>query len=505
MKILTAEQLRKVDRQTLIDQQISSLELMERAASSVVAAIFKDLINSPKRPFSVVCGVGDNGGDGLAIARLLMLAGESVKVYLLQARQYSKDNEANQKRFSGDNISLFYLDNIPDFSDNEIIIDCLFGTGLSRPLTQDYEQLILRINTHPNLILSVDMPSGLLADRLSDPHARVVRATKIYTFQIPKMALLLPCHHHFNNNFEVLDIQLQASALDAQISTSFYIDQQVAAELVRPRTRYAHKGSFGHVLMIGGSHGKIGAVVLSSLAAMRSGCGLCTAYLPGCGYTTMQTAIPEVMVLTDLDEEVMTSFPNIDNYAAVGVGMGMGTDPRTQQAFAEFITTLPTDVKLVLDADALNSLASEDRLLSHLLPNTILTPHPKELERLIGKWSDDFDKIERVKAFSSLYKVIVLVKGANSMIVSPDGRLYFNATGNAGMATAGSGDVLTGILTSLLGQGYEPLEAVLLGVYLHGAAGDRAKQERGEEGLIASDIAHYFSPALQAIKRTEFL
>jgi len=505
MKILTAEQLLEVDRQTLIDQQISSLELMERAASSVVEAILKDLINSPKRIFSIVCGRGNNGGDGLAIARLLMLAGESVKVYLLDAGQYSKDNEANQKRFIRDIISLFYLDNIPDFSDNEIIIDCMFGTGLSRPLAQEYDQIIHRINTHPNLIFSVDMPSGLLADQISDPYARVVKPTKIYTFQTPKMALLLPGHHDFTNSFEVLDIRLEASALDAQISTSFYVDQQVATDLVKPRQRYAHKGSFGHVLLIGGSYGKVGAMVLSSLAAMRSGCGLCTAYLPRCGYATLQTAIPEVMVLTDPGEEVITIFPDVESYTVVGVGIGMGRDPRTQQAFAEFMTTLPADVKLVLDADALNNLASEDVLLSHLPPNTILTPHPKELERLIGKWSDDFDKIERVKIFSSTYKVIVLVKGANSMIVSPDGRLYFNSTGNAGMATAGSGDVLTGILTSLLGQGYEPLEAALLGVYLHGAAGDQAKQKRGEEGLIASDIAHCFSSALQEIKRSEFL
>lgn len=505
MKILTAAQVQEVDRQTLIAQRISSLELMERASEEVVKAVLRDLSQKKERTFSLLCGGGNNGGDGLVIARLLLSMGEKVKVHILKAARYSSDNVANQSKIDSTCISFFDLDNIPYLSDKEVIIDCLFGAGLSRPLSTEYRLLVDRINAHPNLVLSVDMPSGLLADHLNESAAIAVKPDKIYTFQTPKMALLLPDNHHFTREFEVLDIGLDKNALDSQVSHSYYIDEALVASLVKMRTRYSHKGSFGHVVLIGGSYGKIGAMSLCCLAAMKAGCGLCTVYVPRCGYICLQTAVPEVMVLTDPEEELISIFPTVNSFSAVGVGMGMGQESKTKTAFFEFLQSLSPSSKLVLDADALNLVASRREVLSCLPFHTIMTPHPKELERLIGKWSNDIDKIEKVKEFSSLYQVIVLVKGANSMIVNPNGHLYFNSTGNPGMATGGSGDVLTGIITSLLGQGYEPMDAVVLGVYLHGAAGDRVMDEIGEEGLVASDIILQLSPAMQEIKRHRFL
>ncbi|QQT26359.1 NAD(P)H-hydrate dehydratase [Sphingobacterium spiritivorum] len=500
MKILNAIQFKEVDQLTIAAQHISSLELMERASFALTQAIERDLKDVSRYSFVVLCGSGNNGGDGLAVARMLLEKGADVQVYLLNSPHYSEDNLQNQEKIHPDFIKFFVVELPPEIDKNAIILDCLFGVGLSRPLDESYRPLIESINNHAGYILSADLPSGLQADVINAADAIVVKATKIYTFHSPKLAMLLPQHQEWVDTYEVIDIRLDPDAIRQQHVDHYYVTEQWAFAKLKTRNRFSHKGTFGHALLIGGSYGKIGAVRLSATAAARSGCGLVTVYIPGCGYTAFQAAVPEIMVLTDSNNNHITNYPSVKPYSAIGVGIGMGQEGPTGTAFVKLMRSLTPDTRLVLDADALNLLATRQDLLANLPPDTILTPHPKELKRLIGEWTDDRKKIEKVRNFASLYKVIVIVKGANTMTVVPDGKLYFNSTGNAGMATGGSGDVLTGIITSLLAQGYSAEDAAILAVYLHGAAGDEARKERGEESLIASDIITCLSTAFQRLR-----
>lgn len=500
MKILNAIQLKAADQLTIAAQHISSLELMERASFALTLAIERDLKDISGYSFAVLCGSGNNGGDGLAVARMLQEKGAAVQIYLLNASRYSDDNLQNQRKVHPDFIKSFEAGQPPEINKDAIILDCLFGAGLSRPLDESYRALIESINNHPNYILSADLPSGLQADVINTADAIVVKATKIYTFHSPKLAMLLPQHQEWVDKYEVIDIRLDPAAIRQQHVDHYYVTEQWASAKLKARNRFAHKGTFGHALLIGGSYGKIGAVRLSATAAARSGCGLVTVYIPGCGYTPFQASVPEIMVLTDSNNNYIANYPAIKPYTAVGVGIGMGQEGPTGTAFVKLMRSLASDTRLVLDADALNLLATRQDLMANLPANTILTPHPKELKRLIGEWTDDMEKIEKVQNFTFQHQVIIIVKGANTMTVLPDGKLYFNSTGNAGMATGGSGDVLTGIITSLLAQGYAAADAAILAVYLHGAAGDAARKEWGEESLIASDIISCLSTAFQHLR-----
>jgi hydroxyethylthiazole kinase-like uncharacterized protein yjeF len=263
-------------------------------------------------------------------------------------------------------------------------------------------------------------------------------------------------------------------------------------QVYQPREKFSHKGTFGHSLIIGGSYGKIGSVVLSSKAALSSGAGLVTAYLPKCGYQIMQTAFPEAMVITDEDEETIKNIQFDLEPTSIGIGMGMGTSDETISAFKSFLKM--NKLPLVIDADGINTLSKQNVLLKLVHKETILTPHPKELERLIGKWKDDFDKLRKVKEFSKTHSLIVVIKGSNTITVQND-KLYINSTGNPGLATAGTGDVLTGIITSLLSQGYESLSSAVFGVYLHGKAADLAVEDVGYQGLTASHVIEYLGKA----------
>ena len=286
-------------------------------------------------------------------------------------------------------------------------------------------------------------------------------------------------------------------------SNSHFVELNDVRKFVREPDKYAHKGTFGHALIAGGSYGKMGAIILSSLAALRTGCGLVTSYVPECGYSILQSSFPESMVLTDPYEKILSTFPHdLSSFRAIGVGMGMGTSTDSQQALYTLLHTLAQTQNrpvLALDADALNILSLKPDWLPAVPPYSILTPHSQELARLIGTWENDFEKLDKTKKISKQYKIIILIKGANTAVVCPDGQVYVNTTGNWGMATAGSGDVLTGVLTSLLAQGLTEKEAALMGVYLHGLAGDLAAQNIHPKSLIASDIVSYLPAAWQAI------
>lgn len=500
MKILSPAMIRQLEKETMVRQGISSLALMERAGRAVLGEL-QQLAGECCHQFVVLCGFGNNGGDGLALARLLHLSGHDVKPYLLVNGRYSDENLVQQESLRRLNITIEPLEMTTALTlpPGAFIIDALFGHGLSRPLESAWKGIIQQLDVSPNPVFAIDVPSGLLADAPLPTDAPIVRATYTYTFACPKLTLTFPDYAPYTGQFSVLDIGLDKDIHATLSSDLFYMDKQDIAKLVKPLTKFSHKGTFGHVWVSGGRLGSIGAVVLASKAALKTGCGLVTAYIPSCGYQIMQTAFPEALTAVDPSSDIISTFPNdLGRYSAFCVGMGMGTDPQTREAFFQLLHTFHSaggHGRLVLDADALNILSLHPEWHDLLPPESILTPHPKELQRLIGSWSNDFDKLEKVRSWCRHRRQIIVIKGANTAIVMPDGTVHINSTGNPGMATAGSGDVLSGILASLLAQGYEPKTAALIGVYLHGLSGDCAVGTVHEKSLIASDIIDHISVA----------
>lgn len=499
MKIFSAQQMRMADEATVTSQHISSLDLMERAATQVFNLIHNRLQNATI-PIHVFCGIGNNGGDGLVISRLLTEHGYNVKCYIVNfSDNRSKDFLANYDRLKeiADEwpTQIKSEDDFPVIQQTDMVIDAIFGIGLNKPLIPWVVSLIKHINTARSFTLSVDIPSGLYTDKAPDDPQGVIFASVTLTFQIPKLVFFLPETAMYTQDLEVINIGLDQNFIQQQVGIAELIGKNEVLPLYRSRHKFSHKGTYGHCILIGGSYGKIGSVVLASKSALRIGAGLVTAYVPECGYEILQTAVPEVMVVTDDDDELSEIKLDFEP-SAIGIGIGLGTNEKTIKAFETFLQE--NKVSMVIDADGLNILAKHPEFLEHLQENTILTPHPKELERLIGSWDDDFDKLEKVKAFSKKYRCLVLIKGANSIVVYGD-QLYVNTTGNPGMATAGSGDVLTGIITGLLSQGYDALQATVFGMYLHGSAGDLVAQKNGFESVIASDLISHIGNAFLAL------
>lgn len=506
MKILCTSDIYQWEQATMLSQNLAPAELMERAAEALFQAI-QQYVGERQASFVILCGFGNNGGDGLAVGRMLQAAGHIVNVYLLAHTVYSTENEINQQRLRDMEIPISALapESFLEVPEKSILIDALFGYGLSRPLDDDWKALIDQINIAPNPVLSVDIPSGLFADKPTPIEAPIVQATVTYTFACPKLSLLFPKYAAFSGNLQILDIGLRKD-IQNTLSTNYnYIQKENIQALTRPLKKFSHKGTYGHTYIVGGRYGSIGAAVLAGKAALKTGCGLITAYIPTCGYTVLQSAFPEAQVQTDPLETHISMLPEqITDYDAVGIGMGMGTHPDTENTLRQLFERFKLTSKIpamLFDADAINILARNPDWHALIPSNSILTPHPRELERLIGTWTDDFEKIDKVRDWSRLYQQIVVVKGANSAIVLTDGTVHFNSTGNPGMATGGSGDVLSGIITSLLAQRYPPADAALLGVYLHGLAGDIAAISIHEKSITATDIINHLSAAWQHVSR----
>jgi hydroxyethylthiazole kinase-like uncharacterized protein yjeF len=377
-------------------------------------------------------------------------------------------------------------DEFPEIKFGDFVVDAMFGVGLNRPLPDWVAGLVRHINASGAFVLAIDMPSGLMADAAVEDLKSIVRASYTITFQAPKMTFYLPGTAPFVGDLQILDIGLDAEFLEQASAVAELISKPEARALYTPRQRFTHKGTYGHALIIGGSYGKIGSVCLTATAALRAGAGLVTIYAPKCGYDILQTALPEAMVITDPHKEILTNIEFDLEPDVIGFGVGVGTKEETIEAFKQLLKR--NNRPMVIDADGLNILSKNNELLKLIPEGSVLTPHPKELERLIGSWKDDFEKLEKVKAFTKEYKVIVLIKGTYTFVVTRND-LFINTTGNPGMATAGSGDVLTGVITALIGQGYEPLRAAVLGAYLHGKAGDLAAEKFSYEGVVAGDIA----------------
>ena len=493
MKILDAPTIKKADETTIKIQGITSLELMERAATQAYLWLKREFPDK-ETLFYLFCGQGNNGGDGLVIARLLSNDGYRVAACICEtAGSPTPDFKANLEKLNELGIELNNKE-IPEYTEGKlVIIDAIFGIGISRVPDDEVKRSICRINNSHATIISIDVPSGMFTDRKTDI---AVKADVVLTFQCPKLALYLPQNYPYVKRTVVLDIGLDEDFINNTESKYSLIQEDDIAERYISPPFYAHKGTMGHALIIGGSYGKIGAIALSAKAALKSGCGLVTAYLPKCGYEVIQTLLPEAMVITNGKKTIKKI--NYDfKPQAVGIGMGIGQEQQTQHALHEFLKLQQRP--LVIDADALNMLAYNKEWLNLLPKDTILTPHPKELERLIGKWDDDFEKLEMMKIFSRKYDIILVGKDARTIIVHND-EVHINSTGNAALATGGAGDVLTGIITGLLAQSYLPLNAAIVGVYLHGLTADIGAGEVSTQSFTALNIIDYLGKAFLEIE-----
>lgn len=487
-------------------EPISAIDLMERATDTVFEHIVQEIHFEGE--VLVFCGPGNNGGDGLALARMLSYCQShfAVKVFLLDfGKGLSGSSKINFDRLlkstSITPVFIHSADDIPPISKEALVVDALFGSGLNRLLEGLAAELIIKINQSGARVLSIDIPSGLMGDDNStNIPDHIIKATETVTFQFPKLSFLFPEHDQHVGKWTVKDIGLSKQAI-AEIQTNCYLsDQNEVNRLIKPRSKFSHKGTFGHALLIAGSYGKMGAAVLGAKACLRSGVGLLTMHVPHNGYQIIQTTIPEAIASIDESDLMFTGVDQTETYSAIGVGPAIGQKVNTKRALKKLIGDV--DSPMVIDADAINILGENRDWLEGLPHESILTPHPKEFERLCGATSNSYERMNLAVSFAQQYQVILVLKGANTMIVNSKGDVWFNSTGNQGMATAGSGDVLTGIILALLAGGYLPFDAARLGVYVHGLSGDVAAIKQGFEALIASDIIDNLGEAFKLIHKS---
>ena len=503
MKILTGGQFRELDLYTIEHEPIASIDLMERASRAIADEILRTCTDEQQR-IIIFCGPGGNGGDGLAVARMLLQAERNVTAYLFNVTGHiSPDCATNRDRLRELNedalIEVISELTFPDLHPDDLVIDALFGTGLSKPLSGGFALVTKRINQSNATIVSIDVPSGLMCeDNTYNDTSFIIRASRTLSIQVPKLAFLFPENHRFVGDVQLLDIGLSQKGLECIKSHLWMTEEPEARALLRRRSPFAHKGSMGHALLVAGHEGMTGAAILSTRAALRTGAGKVTVQLPRAALNIMQTAVPEAIVQTDVDESIITTSLDAADYQALGIGPGIGTDRYTAAALHSYLRQQACP--MVIDADAINILAENPEWLREVPADSILTPHPGELDRLVGHCTNSYERLTRARNFAINFRVFLIVKGHYTQICTPTGGIRFNTTGNAGMATAGSGDVLTGIITSLLAQGCLPAEAAQLGVYLHGLAGDLAAADLSEEALIASDIINHLPAAFKQLK-----
>ncbi len=489
--------IRQADAFTIADEPISDIDLMERASKACFNWLQEHI--SKDRKINVFCGSGNNGGDGLAIARMLLDSGFRVAVFTLSGlEKMSESCKINFNRIQDFKILLDHKD-LPAITTEDIIIDAIFGNGLTRQADGFIATVIHHINISGALVVSIDVPSGLFCDTTTQttPAHLVIHADYTLTFAPPKLAFFFPENDIFVGNWQLLDIGLSRHFIDSAKVQNFMLQACDITPLLKKRNKFAHKGTFGHALIIAGSTGKMGAAVLSARACMHAGAGLLTVLIPRSGVPILQTAFPEAMATIDPNEDCFSEAPELSGYSAIAVGPGIGTSVETATALKIMIQH--AKIPFLFDADAINILADNKTWLGFVPKGSIFTPHPKEFERLIGTSSNNFDRNRMQRDFSFRYQCYVVLKGAHTSITTPDGNCYFNTTGNPGMATGGSGDVLTGIIAGLLSQGYTSLESCLLGVYLHGLAGDLALEEQGYEALTATDIILNLGKSFQSL------
>lgn len=488
MKILKAKQVQEADRYTIDNEPILSVNLMERAATRC-SELFTEYYDF-RHPIYIFAGPGNNGGDGLVMARKLCEKGYEVSVFIIQfSDNFSEDFVINLERLENyPEISVKKIKqavDIPKLRENAVLIDAVFGSGLSRPVEGMPAEVIQSMNASGCDIVAIDAPSGLQAEENPDSFT-AIRATYTFTFEFPFLSFFMPENEEYVGDFKVVGIDLSEAYTEEAETDYFLLKSEDIAPLIRQRRKFSHKGTYGHGLLFAGSYGKAGAALLAAEAAYRSGAGLVSAAVPSGNYQILQTAVPEVMLLIDSREKHLGDLPNIDRFDAVAIGPGIGFHAETEALLEELLQTLRHG--LILDADALTMLGKRPELLQSVPPGSILTPHPKEFERIVGPQKNHYSRLMKQKALAKELQSVIILKGAHTAVCLPDGRCYFNTTGNPGMATGGSGDVLTGMLLGLKAQGYSSEDAALLAVFMHGAAGDRAARKKDTYSMIAGDI-----------------
>lgn len=490
MKIISSVNLKELDKYTIVNEPISSIDLMERASMRLTEAIEKRWDSS----FTIVvfAGPGNNGGDGLAIARMLSRKNYKVEVFLFNTQNnLSEECMHNLSRLKECG-SIYFTEvttkfDPPILTEKHLIIDSMFGSGLNKPLNGGFAAVVKYINASKSPIVSIDTPSGLMGeDNTYNIRQNIVRANLTLSIQLPKLSFFFPENEDIVGEWELIDIGLKTEFTETVNSPYYILEEDEIKSIFKPRKKFSHKGTFGHGLLIAGKYGMAGSSILASKAALRSGIGLITVHVPIHNHDILQTTVPEAIVHTDIHERYFAEPEDMESFQAMAIGPGIGQEEDTALALMEQLKG--SHCPVVIDADAINILSSHRNWLARIPKKCILTPHLKELERLIGKCMDSYERLTKAKELATYIQGYIIIKGKWTTIVTPEGNFYINPTGNAGMATAGSGDVLTGVLLALLAQGYTQEEACKIGVYAHGKAGDIVAIEKGEMGMIATDI-----------------
>jgi len=497
MKILSAPQIRKCDAFTIENEPISSINLMERAAQKCADYISNHFSKTQK--IYIFCGNGNNGGDGFAIARMLYQKGFDVEVFVDKSNlNFSSDAKINWdrvKEISGIDIFDFEEFNAEIKSDS-IIIDALFGSGLNRKIEGKNAEIIYQLNQIKAHKIAIDIPSGIFADEIFPESSVVFEADDTLSFQFYKKSFLHPETGKFCGKIHILDIGLNEKCIENTETSDFIIDENLIKKIYQPRNDFSHKGNFGKTCIIAGSFGKIGAAVLATKSALRTGSGLTYVLAPKCGYEILQTTCPEAMFLYG-GEDFVKNF-EVENDFTYGIGPGLGTDYETEEKFLHFLQTY--NEPLVLDADALNLIAKNPENLKLIPKNSIITPHPKEFERLFGKTENSFERLNLAKEKAKELEIYIVLKDHHTQIITPENDVFYNITGNSGLAKGGSGDVLLGIITSFLSQGYSSKNAAIFGVWLHGKAGDITAQDLSKESMVATDVIENISEVFKELR-----
>lgn len=475
---------------------------MERAAiqltDSIVAEWDKDM------KVVVFAGPGNNGGDALAVARMLAVRGYNVSTWLFNTSgRLSDDCKKNRDRLKDvKQVASFVIvtDEFdpPTLDAQTLVVDGLFGSGLNKPLTGGFASLVKYVNTSPAKVVSIDIPSGLMTESNEyNVKSNIMKADVTLTLQQPKLSFLFPENQQFIGHVEVLDIGISQEGIDKTDAQFYILEKSDITPCLKRRDPFAHKGSMGHALLVAGSRGMAGAAMLAAKACLRTGVGKVTVHTPACNTLPLQIGVPEVVLDVDSDTNVVSEAVDTDCFKAMGIGPGLGTNENT--AIAVIGQMRRAQCPIVVDADALNILAAHKAWLQQIPVGAILTPHIGEFDRLEGVSTDSYERLSKAMLLAERQHAYIVLKGHYTAIITPGGRVLFSPTGNPGMATAGSGDVLTGIITALLARGYTQGEACAIGTYLHGLAGDIAARSLGEESLIASDIINSLPMAFKEL------
>lgn len=501
MKVFNTNQIRACDTFTIQNEPIKSVDLMERAASGLCKWIVKKYKKTDS--FVIFAGQGNNGGDALALARLLFSKKfVNIRVFVVGVLgSLSADCKVNFERLSEfKNIKLQFLNNnsiLPNISIADIVIDGIFGSGLSRPIEGYFAKIIEHINNSKATVLAIDIPSGLFADNENDDKNNIVKADYTLSFQFPKMAFFFAENEKFVGIWHLINIGLSSNFISNEPTPYYYLQKKDIKKILKKRSLFSHKGTFGHALLVAGSYQQTGAAVLSARACLRSGVGLLTVHVPQSSYNILQTAVPEAMLLIDETETNYCATNVLQKFSAIGIGSGIGKKASVCGALKKLMQN--AQIPMVIDADAINLLVENKELQKIIPKQSVLTPHPKEFDRLTQNHTNAYSRLQTQKELSAKWNVYIVLKGAFTSVSTPCGDVYFNSTGNSGMATAGSGDVLTGIVLSFLAQGYTAKQSVLMAVFIHGLAGDIAAKKHSKQALIASDIISYLGKAFNKI------